>query len=76
VKDYKKSRRRRNSTDSKKKVNSIGRKVEKEDISYQMTLMKREDTGNRKRSTRFCQVETSRWKRLWTCRKTNNRINE
>jgi hypothetical protein len=46
---YKKSRRRRNRTDSKKKANSIGREDEKEDISYQMALMKRQDTGNRKR---------------------------
>jgi hypothetical protein len=33
-------------TIKRRKANSIGREDEKEDISYQMVLMKRQDTGN------------------------------
>jgi hypothetical protein len=33
-------------TMKRRKTNSIGKEDEKEDISYQMALMKRRDTGN------------------------------
>jgi hypothetical protein len=53
------------------------REDEEEDISsYWMTLRKREDTGNWKRTHRWYSVWKSLWKRLPTCRATDCRWNE
>jgi len=44
--------------------------------SYWMTLRKRQDIVNWRGSTRSHSVENSFWKKLWTCSKTDIRMNE
>jgi hypothetical protein len=56
--------------------NALGKSEEKCLRFYWMTLRKRWNTGSRKTNTRSQSVETSLWKTLWICRKTDYRVNE